>query len=115
MMIKKSALLLSLLFLPVASIAQVNPTIAQATKFGGGMAVLGTQCKQYSAAEIAALKAQQKSMAPQQGVSTAQFEQLYAQGQAEATAKWKAMDAGQRQQACQQAAAMRQMGQQYGR
>lgn len=108
---RKLLLAAALLAVSATSAAQYDPssTARAAVKMHGQFAVLGAQCGDYSAAQLTVQKEQQRQLVGPQ-LSAADFDATYAQGSAEATAKWNAMSAGQRQQACEQARALMNAG-----
>ncbi len=96
------------LSLPLLAHAQaLNPHAQKLVETGGKLNAVGQLCNHFSDKELDEARENQMKLSRNMGVSPAQFQQWFAQGQAQTKARWSAMSEIERTQACNQ---MSQMG-----
>lgn len=93
-----------------APASPADPMNAQLAELGGGMHALAEACGGYTAAQLEAMKAEQRDQGIQRGVSGEDFDAGFARGYADASAKIAAAGAQEREKSCAQAEQLRQMG-----
>lgn len=83
--------------------AVANPAAQQLVQAGGAMQAAAETCDSgYTDARLAELKAQQRGLAVQMGLSEARFEQAFEAAYMDARAKLAALSAQERADACRQ-------------
>lgn len=87
-----------------------HPMVGPMPALGGGMQALAEHCGDYSKAELADLKKQQRELAIQSGMSGASFDAEYSKGYNDAVARIRQGTPAEREKACAQMEELKRFG-----
>ena len=97
-----AAALCAIVLAPSAVIAQEKENMAKIAEFGGAMHAMAEECGSYSADQLKEMKAGQQTASSAGGLSSAEFDTIFAKGYEETKAKITAGSASQKQTMCEQ-------------
>lgn len=97
-----AAALCATVLAPSAVMAQEKENMAKIAEFGGAMHAMAEECGSYSADQLKAMKAGQQSASSAGGLSSAEFDTIFAKGYEDTKAKIAAGSASQKQTMCEQ-------------
>ena len=94
--------LCSAVLVPSAVMGQEKENMAKIAEFGGAMHAMAEECGSYSAEQLKEMKAGQQSASSAGGLSSAEFDTIFAKGYEETKAKIAAGSTRQKQTMCEQ-------------